>query len=411
MFKASKSILICNMQGLNRKELEDYVIDLYHNQKKTFREIQKIVRKSPRDIRAILDRVEPERASLTESSRAYKMCMDGYNPAQIAITLGLREKEVSDYYREYWNLNGLYQLNQMYEELGNDIWSISELNRRTKAEGLSPRQVSRILKTTTTLENNIRDLEGEQARLEFNNKEAAKTFQQFTDLKQKDCKIIEGNEYIINRQKRDIEKLDIAKTRLENNIDYIQHNDETCIKVRQAATQVIESVISNPRKLLKIALASLFESERKNPGKLRALYYNTPSPSLSAEQILLSQATSSSISPHELYGYGDEEDAIAKLLLDEAELLFNRLVDAVTNRSINCIPNDKESSWQILPLPIVQDGRSKMDTRNLSEFNFVYNDITLQVFPTLKISNNYSNRTDTLPREDELDNTSFLDQE
>jgi hypothetical protein len=45
-----------NMQGLNRQEIEDYVIDLYHNQKKTFREIQKIVRKSPRDLRIILDK-------------------------------------------------------------------------------------------------------------------------------------------------------------------------------------------------------------------------------------------------------------------------------------------------------------------------------------------------------------------
>ena len=136
MFKASKSILICNMQGLNRKELEDYVIDLYHNQKKTFREIQKIVRKSPRDIRAILDKVEPERTSPTESSRAYKMCMDGYNPAQIAITLGLREKEVSDYYGEYWNLNGMYQLNQIYEEIKDDIWShrITQKNEIRESE-------------------------------------------------------------------------------------------------------------------------------------------------------------------------------------------------------------------------------------------------------------------------------------
>lgn len=58
------------MQGLNRQEIEDYVIDLYYNQNKTFREIQKIVRKSPRDIRAILDKVEPKRASLSPSSRA-----------------------------------------------------------------------------------------------------------------------------------------------------------------------------------------------------------------------------------------------------------------------------------------------------------------------------------------------------
>jgi len=176
--------------------------------------------------------------------------------------------------------------------------------------------------------------------------------------------------------------------------------------------QVVESVVSNPRRLLRMALASLFESERRNPGKLRALYYNTHSHSLSVEQIVpLSEAISaSSISPHELYRY-EGEDAIAKLLLDEAEQLFNRLVDAVTNRCINWIPSDKESSSQILPLPIIQDGGSKMDARNLSGLNFVYNDITLQMFPTLKISNDRSNRIDTLPMEDELDNTSFLDQE
>src|SRR5918994_7779556 len=398
---------------MNRQELEDYVIELYHNQKKTFREIQKIVRKSPRDIRAILDKVEPGRASLTESSRAYKMCMDGYNPAHIAITLGLREKEVSDYYREYWNLNGMYYLNQIYEELkeDDDIWSLIDLYRRMKSESLSPQRIPRILKTTMTLAHSIRDLEGEQARLEFSNKEAAKTFQQFTDLKQKDCKRIEENEYIINQQKREIENLSIQKVRLENNIASIQHDDEMCIKVKQIVKQEMESIMPNPRRLLRIALASLFESERKNPGKLRALFYNTPSPSLSADQILLlSEAiTSSSISPRELYGYDDdEEDAIAKLLLDEAELLFNRLVYAVTNRCINWIPNDKESSSQILPLPIIQDDLSPvtrndviLDSGKLSHVNFVYNDITLQVFPTLKISNDRSNRTDILPREDE----------
>ena len=307
----------------------------------------------------------------------------------------------------------MYYLNQIYEELRDDIWSLIELYRRMKSESLSPQQVPRILRRNITLEHNIRDLEGEQARLEFSNKEAAKTFQQFTDLKQKDCKIIEENEYIINQQKREIENLSIQKARLENNIDSIQHNDVTCIKVKKAVTQVIESVISNPRRLLRIALASLFESERKNPGKLRALYYNKPSLSLSAEQMLLSEAISSSINPHELFGY-DEEDAISKLLLDEAEQLFNRFADATTKRCINWIPNDKESSSQILPLPIIQDGRSNhevLDTRDFSELNFVYNDITIQVFPTLKISNDQSNKTDTLPGEDGLDNTSFLDQE
>ncbi|MGA7370343.1 MAG: hypothetical protein WBX01_14540 [Nitrososphaeraceae archaeon] len=122
-------------------------------------------------------------------------------------------------------------------------------------------------------------MEGEQARLEVSNKQAAETFQQFTDLKQKDCKTIEENEYIISQQKREIENLSIQKVRLENNIASIQHDDETCIKVKQEVKQVMESIIPNPRKLLKLALASLFESSRNNPGKFQALYYNVSSPS------------------------------------------------------------------------------------------------------------------------------------
>ena len=150
------------MQGLNRKELEDYIIDLYYNQKKTFREIQKIVRKSPRDIRAILDKVEPERVSLSQSSRAYQMFSKGHNLIEVATVLNLREKEVSEYYREYRNLNGMHYLNQIFEEIEGDIWSVIELQKRMKIEGLSPQQVSRILKTITTLEHKIRDMEGEQ---------------------------------------------------------------------------------------------------------------------------------------------------------------------------------------------------------------------------------------------------------
>jgi transposase len=62
------------MHGLNRQEFEDLIIDLYYNQNKTFREVQKIVRKSPRDIKLILDKANPTSSKSTtvssESSQA-----------------------------------------------------------------------------------------------------------------------------------------------------------------------------------------------------------------------------------------------------------------------------------------------------------------------------------------------------
>ncbi|MGA9845560.1 MAG: hypothetical protein WBQ25_24945 [Nitrososphaeraceae archaeon] len=76
-----------SMKPLNRQETEDLIIDLYYNQKKTFREIQKIVRKSPRDISVILNKVEPGRSSLSTPAQAYRLFSEGKTPEQVAITL------------------------------------------------------------------------------------------------------------------------------------------------------------------------------------------------------------------------------------------------------------------------------------------------------------------------------------
>ena len=191
----------------------------------------------------------------------------------------------------------MYDLNQAYEELGNDIWSVIELYRRTKSEGLTPQQVSRILKTTTTtLERQNMDLEGEQARLEVSNKQEAQTFQRLTDSIQKDHKTLEENDYAINQQKRETENLNKEKTRLENIINSIQLNSETCINIKQIVKQEIESIVSNPTRLISLASAALFESSRKHPGKLQALYYNMSS-HFSVEQILSQSSISQNPSP------------------------------------------------------------------------------------------------------------------
>ena len=69
------------------------------------------------------------------------------------------------------------------------------------------------LKGITTLHRQITDLECQQVRLEVGNKQAATTFQQFTDMKQRDRRTIEENNYTINQQMREIESL---KTEIES---------------------------------------------------------------------------------------------------------------------------------------------------------------------------------------------------
>ncbi len=209
------------MSGLNRQDTENLICEIYA-QGKTFRDIQRTVRKSPRDIKAILDKhnnpgqSSVAAAAMSKSSQAYMMFEQGKRPIDVAIALNLRDPEVSKLHLEYLNLTGWWETVQVHQELGNDIWILSELNRKRKAENIGMQQISKVINRIITLEQQIMNLDADQARLQAQIGQAALTFQRFTDLIQKDRKTIDENEYIINKQKREIELLNKEVKRFED---------------------------------------------------------------------------------------------------------------------------------------------------------------------------------------------------
>ena len=103
------------MTILTRQERERLVLDLYYNQGKTYREISKEARISPRDIGIILNKVIEEKTKgskeeaikqqddnvkqnkqqeqhLSLAAQAYKLFSACKNPLEVAIALNLRER-------------------------------------------------------------------------------------------------------------------------------------------------------------------------------------------------------------------------------------------------------------------------------------------------------------------------------
>ena len=112
-----------NMMALTRQEKEKLVLELY-SQGKTYRQIAEEARVCPRDIKTILDKVVKGRESeesLSVSSQAYKLFLAGKSPIDVAVTLNLRQVEVIELYKEYWNLCHLHDLHHIYEEIKGDI--------------------------------------------------------------------------------------------------------------------------------------------------------------------------------------------------------------------------------------------------------------------------------------------------
>jgi hypothetical protein len=120
-----------------RQERERLVLELY-SQGKTIREIAKEARMSFRDIGIILNKAveekgeaskeqgqdnndaeenkQQEQPHLSLSVQAYKLFSDRKTPLEVAIALNLRESEATKFYKEYWKLKQLHNLNIVYEE-------------------------------------------------------------------------------------------------------------------------------------------------------------------------------------------------------------------------------------------------------------------------------------------------------
>jgi hypothetical protein len=95
---------------LTRKEREELVIDLNFNQNKTYHEIAKIARISPRDIKPIIDKAYQEKERQEHKSlfvQAYDLFFKGKTPLEVAIILNLGQAQTTQYHAEYLNLSGL----------------------------------------------------------------------------------------------------------------------------------------------------------------------------------------------------------------------------------------------------------------------------------------------------------------
>jgi exonuclease VII small subunit len=323
--------------GLTRQEKQKLVMELY-NEGKTYHQIAKEARISLRDIGPILNKAGIQQ-TLSNSSRAYTLFDEGKSPIQVAIALNLREKDVTEYYREYWKLNGLNHLNLIYQEIKDDLWSVLKLYRQIKAENMDEKHMIKLLKIANndipSVESRYQELLREEASLKAGNQQAAMTFQKFNDLISKENKSLERYRSICSQLKEETENLNTKKVRLEKVIDSFQNNNEIYIKIKQMIKREIESIISNPRRLLRFALVSVFESSRRHPGKLHAMYYNMPT-------IITKGLKSSEISIYK--DAAADYNSCKNLLLDEAEQLYNRMIDECTTIRGNEMVNNSESS-------------------------------------------------------------------
>ncbi|HET7283347.1 MAG TPA: hypothetical protein VFI70_01555 [Nitrososphaeraceae archaeon] len=92
-----------------------------------------------------------------KATKAYKLYDERKKPVEVAIELGLSEKEATRYYKEYWRLNHLYKLYQVYIEVEHYLPSFLKLHKVLKKRGLNPNNVEWFANAIETGAIKIRD--------------------------------------------------------------------------------------------------------------------------------------------------------------------------------------------------------------------------------------------------------------
>jgi hypothetical protein len=180
---------LASLPAMNRAEKEEYVIRLYKDNKST-REIAKLTHMSFRDIGAITKKLKleagGERGSLearedddikskSKTTQALKLFSELESPVGVAIALDLPFDQVQTIYRQYWELDGMGKLAQIYEEAKYDVYDLLTLHKIVKNLGMQKQDIINILELVKNDQLQTLQLKAQHLRDEINMLEIEKT--------------------------------------------------------------------------------------------------------------------------------------------------------------------------------------------------------------------------------------------
>jgi len=357
------------MSILTRHERERLVIDLYYNQGKTYREISKEARISPRDIGVILNKVIEEKTKeegikqqdninskdqnqqqqqqhLSLAAEAYKLFSDRKTPLEVAIALNLRESEATKFYKEYWKLRQLHNLNMVYEELRGDIDPLLRLYKLSKSKGIGVKQVVNLLEIANddlrAVEKRFKRLRNGTSALQFQKRIDERNLYQLNNQIASITKLLNSYRLSCIRERREIENLHNEKARLEALVSKFKSNNEDYLKIKETAYEEVKSVLRDSKLLLKFATLSVIESLITNPELFNFVIYDNSNNNTTISYG--SNYPSLTFSGQQQQSF---KDSYIALILEEAEKLYIKLTTEFTNKVMVAAADIRASSLPV----------------------------------------------------------------
>ena len=275
---------------------------------------------------------QEQQHNLSIAAQAYKLFSDRKTPLEIAIALNLRESEATKFYKEYWKLKQLHNLNMVYEELRGDIEPFLKLYRLAKSKDMGVKQVVNLLTIANNdlpaIERRIKRLRNDISMLQFQKRIDERNLYQLNNQIASTINLLNSLRMSCGRERREIEDIYNEKVRLKALVTgFKRNNDEYLDKIKQAAEEKVNDVLTNGKLILKFATFSVIESLRSNPELYNFVIHDnltntTISYGSNYPSFMLSGRQQQQQSFNDIY---------TALILEEAEKIYNQLTTELTN--------------------------------------------------------------------------------
>jgi hypothetical protein len=225
----------------------------------------------------------------------------------------------------------------VYEEIKGDIEPFLKLYKLSKAKDMGVKQVVNLLTIANdglpALEERFKMLRNDVSMLQFRKHTLERNLYQLNNQIASTTKLLNSLRISCIRERRVIENLNNEKARLENLVTQFKNNNKEYNKIKQAAEEKVNDVLTNGKLILKFATFSVIESLRNNPELYNFMLYNN-------SNNIATFSYGSNYPPLMLSGRQQQQqqqsfnDTYSSLILQEAEKLYNQIITELMNRVI-----------------------------------------------------------------------------
>jgi hypothetical protein len=207
-----------------------------------------------------------------KSTQAYKLFSEGKKPVEVAIQLGLSERQATKYCREYWELKGLHELTLLYEARKHYLPSLLRLHNIMERQGIDDENdIANVLKYAKELPNLQQYWENIKANnhlMRCQNQELEKELQARKREIAELTEVENMHHQNVDILQNDIERLHNERSDLQQFVSRFKNSDRRYNQIKRIAEEIVDRLLKERESLLSSALVAVVEALRMNPDSM-----------------------------------------------------------------------------------------------------------------------------------------------